>query len=293
MLPPSGGLPEEETERFRKIYCGLCHTLGRRYGCAARFILNYDFTFLAILLSDGAEPVCGEARCPSSPFRRRCFQRQDDALELAADECVILAYWQLRDGVADHGFLRSLGCRLLSRLLRSAYRKACACRPAFDRAAREHLGQLAALEQSGCASVDAPADTFAQLLAAAAEAVPDVSRRRILRQILYHLGRWIYLVDAADDVKQDLRRGSYNPLPARYGLQNGEWDGPSRTEFTATLDHSVHMIATAFELGEFGCWTPLLQAVIYTGLFQVGKSVLDGTFHARPKKKDKIVEEAL
>ena len=40
-------------ERFRRMYCGLCHTLSRRYGQAARFILNYDFTYLAILLSDG------------------------------------------------------------------------------------------------------------------------------------------------------------------------------------------------------------------------------------------------
>ncbi len=29
-------------------------------------------------------------------------------MELAADESVILAYWQLRDGVADHGFWKSL-----------------------------------------------------------------------------------------------------------------------------------------------------------------------------------------
>ena len=49
--PPLQALPQEETERFRRIYCGLCHTLGHRYGTAARFILNYDFTYLAILLS--------------------------------------------------------------------------------------------------------------------------------------------------------------------------------------------------------------------------------------------------
>ena len=50
--PPLQLLPQEENERFRRIYCGLCHTLGERYGQAARFILNYDFTYLAILLSE-------------------------------------------------------------------------------------------------------------------------------------------------------------------------------------------------------------------------------------------------
>ena len=38
--PPAGILSEEELERFRRMYCGLCHTLGQRYGTAARFILN-------------------------------------------------------------------------------------------------------------------------------------------------------------------------------------------------------------------------------------------------------------
>ncbi len=53
--PPVNALPQEELERFRRMYCGLCHTLSRRYGQAARFILNYDFTYLAILLSSGEE----------------------------------------------------------------------------------------------------------------------------------------------------------------------------------------------------------------------------------------------
>ena len=49
--PPLSALPEAEQARFRRIYCGLCHTLGQRYGGASRFILNYDLTYLAILLS--------------------------------------------------------------------------------------------------------------------------------------------------------------------------------------------------------------------------------------------------
>mgnify|MGYP003300678134 CR=1 FL=1 len=94
-----GILPEEEQERFRSVYCGLCHTLGKRYGFGARFILNYDFTFLAILLSEGGAAECGCARCVVHPLKKRCYHKCSPALELAADESVILAYWQLRDGV--------------------------------------------------------------------------------------------------------------------------------------------------------------------------------------------------
>lgn len=101
--PPLKLLGQEEQDRFRRIYCGLCHELSRRYGFRARFLLNYDFTFLAILLSEGEEScrLCG--RCPASPLRERPYDAGSPALELAADESVILAYWQLRDGAQDHG----------------------------------------------------------------------------------------------------------------------------------------------------------------------------------------------
>ena len=69
--PPLSDLPEEENARFRRIYCGLCHTLGQKYGPAARFILNYDFTYLAILLSAAEEGPRRESRCIVSPHRRR------------------------------------------------------------------------------------------------------------------------------------------------------------------------------------------------------------------------------
>ena len=89
------------------MYCGLCHTLSRRYGQAARFILNYDFTYLAILLSDGTAGAQGAGRCYTSPIKKRPFLEPTAAMELAADESVILAYWQLRDGVEDHAWAAS------------------------------------------------------------------------------------------------------------------------------------------------------------------------------------------
>ena len=74
-------------------------------------ILNYDFTYLAILLSDPEEAAPCRRRCVSSPVRLRAYQPATAALELAADESVILAYWQLRDGVEDHGLWKGLGRR--------------------------------------------------------------------------------------------------------------------------------------------------------------------------------------
>lgn len=279
VLPPLGLLTEEEKERFRRHYCGLCHTMGRRYGAVSRWILNYDFTYLAIFLSDGQACDCDCGRCPASPLKRRSFDRGDPGLELAADESVILAWWQMQDGIQDHGFWGGLKYRVFSLLLRGAYQKAAALRPAFDRHTRIQLEKLDALEKEHCASIDAAADTFAELLAFAADSVEDPVYQRILRQMLYHLGRWVYLIDAADDLKRDLKNGSYNPLALRDSLTDGALTAESRREFELTLDHSVHMIAAAYELWDFGVWSEILEKTIYTGLFQIGKAVLDGSFH--------------
>lgn len=296
MRPPVQDLPEEETERFRRAYCGLCHTLGRRYGSAARFILNYDFTYLAILLSEGKPEEIREARCFASPLRKRAYQEPDEAMELAADESVILAYWQARDGVSDHDWLHGLKYRGVSAVLEPACRKAAARRPGFDQAVRRQLAALGELEQTGCDSMDRAADAFAALLGSAAQEVEDPIRRRVLSQLLYHLGRWVYLVDAADDLKKDAASGNYNPVALRFGLTDGVWTAEARREFAATLDHSIHMMTTAFELWDFGVWQPLLETTLYTGLFRVGKAVLDGTFRARRRgndiKKSKNVEES-
>lgn len=66
---PVQDLPEEERKRFGRAYCGLCHALGERYGTAARFILNYDFAFLAILLSGREEGPVYHGRCIAHPVR--------------------------------------------------------------------------------------------------------------------------------------------------------------------------------------------------------------------------------
>ena len=93
VLPPLELLPEEEQRRFRSMYCGLCRCLGQRCGQGARMILNYDFTYLAILLSGGGAGEEREGRCLPHPVKARPYLAPTPAMELAADESVILAYW--------------------------------------------------------------------------------------------------------------------------------------------------------------------------------------------------------
>ena len=285
--PVPDRLSREEQDRFTAVYCGLCHTLQRRYGLAARMILNYDLAFLAILLDEGSTCQSCAKRCMMHPVKKRPCGEPTAALDTAADYSVILTWWQLRDGVTDHGFWGGLKYRVAAFFLRRAYRKARAAQPVFDENTRQHLEELSELEKERCESIDRPADTFAKLLAGASDGVADPVRRRVLQQMFYHLGRWIYLTDAADDLEKDLKCGSYNPLALRFSLEEGKLTQESQQELAATMDRSVEMMAAASELLDFGDWAGIIRSVVYEGLYAVGSAVLGGTFRKRPKREER------
>jgi len=281
VLPAQKELPQEEQLLFQSAYCGLCHTLKRRYGWLARLHLNYDMAFLAILLRPPCETVT--RRCLIHPVKGRACACCGDAFDTAADMSVILLWWKIQDEIADRRF--AIVWRILRAAFKRAYRKASALQVDFDTAVARQIRALSALEQANCASLDAPADCFAKILEAAAEQEQNTVRRRILRQELYHLGRWIYLVDAADDLKKDMRRGNYNPLAHRFSPTSGTLSPEDRRALGRTLDASVRQIAAAFELDKPDAYRPVVENVVYEGLYLVGAAVLDGTFHQRVRGK--------
>ena len=101
----------------------------------------------------------------------------------------------------------------------------------------------------------------------------------MLSQMLYHLGRWIYLADARDDLEEDMARGRYNPAAARYG-PSGDDESLKRT-----MNHSLELMGAALQLGEFGCRTALLENIVYLGLPLTQRAVFDGTWKEIKKQR--------
>lgn len=278
--PVKDELKVRELEYYRAAYCGLCHAMGRRHGFLARLTLNYDFTLLAMLFSPGEDrPTLCKRRCPVHPFRKKGNCVCTPGLDIAADESVILSWQKLRDDRLDKGFWQGLPARLACFFLRGAYRKAATAQPEFDRQVTQYLTQLHTLEKAGSTSIDRAADAFACILQAAAPADPDEGRARALRQLLYHVGRWIYLVDAWDDLAEDRKRGGYNPLDARFDGKPEESLDVIRT----TMTHSVKLAISAFQLIFFGGWTPVIENILYLGLPTVQEAVFSGRWREMQK----------
>lgn len=268
----------KEFDLYRATYCGLCSCMKQRYGFVAPMFLSYDLTFLALLLWED-EPVfrpCS-GRCHIKPWARKPMCPNSPALEETADKSVILTYWKLMDGIADEKGFRKLTARLLALLLRPSYRKAAEFCPEFDCSVQRHLEQLGALESEKCPSIDRTADTFACLLRDAG--IRDGEQGRVLEQILYHVGRWIYLADARDDFQEDKATGSYNPLLLRYGPEGDD------EALRDTMSHSLEMAASAMQLGRFGCRGPVLENILYLGLPLVQKAIFDGSWTQVKKQK--------
>lgn len=267
-----------ELEQFKACYCSLCRTLGKKYGIAAKFILNYDFVFLAMLLENHNEKyVCENGKCPLRPFKGKCMCKSSDAIDRSAGYSIILSYWKLRDAVEDESFFEALAARILSWIFRRSYKKAAREYPEFEFSVKTAIKELSELEKSREISMDKMADKFAQMLCIAAEDCEE-PERRIKKQMLYHIGRWIYIMDAVNDIEDDGKHGRYNPISARYGIGGEKIGEAVKKELKTTLEHSENMITSAYELLTETCWTGIIKNIIYLGMPLVCESVFEGNF---------------
>lgn len=271
--PALSQMSQKQRDLYQSAYCGLCHAMGKRHGFWARFTLNYDLTLLAILLqSDPREEHMVCKRCPVHPLRKPRSCLQGTGMERAADVSIILTWHKVNDDIQDHGFWTGLPHRIVRLLFGRAHRRAAQACPTFDAQVRQGLERLSQLEQEQSPRLDEVAHQFAGILAAAAPTQADQTRNRILEQLLYHVGRWIYLMDAWDDLEEDEAGGRYNPLSTRF---QGEAK-KEREYVSTTCTHSVRLAANAAQLLDLGEWDEVLSNILCVGLPAVQSAVLDG-----------------
>ena len=276
--PVKSELRVREADRFQQVYCGLCHAIRARYGRFYTLFLSYDMTFYALVTgSDQADtpPPCRK-RCDAHPLTRRPCAAPDDALARAADVSVLLTYHKFRDSLADEKGAKRALAWLLCRLGRRGYSRARERLPAADREIIAALDDLQQFERERCDSMDRAADASARMTAAVVPRTGD-DRERVLRQMFYHVGRWVYLLDAAQDVAEDLAQDNYNPVVLRYGLKTPELK-EIREPLERTLERSLADICMAYDLLDIERDADLVRNIIFLGMPLVTKQVLDGTY---------------
>ena len=216
-----------ELDTYKAVYCGLCHCLRERYGLASSVGLSYDFALLAALglalLPD--EPKVRFGNCITHPLKKRAYLEETEALRYAAAVQVLLVCGKLEDDRADERGLRPICSATGLGILKSAYRKAARDYPLAFEAVSQELALQAEAESRQGESLDTYAHHNGRLLSRLVTPLgQDDTQKRVLEQLGYQLGRWVYLMDAADDWEKDEEKGRFNALRESGAFQKGVFD---------------------------------------------------------------------
>ena len=200
-------LRRKDYDLYHSYYCGLCRALQNRYGRNAGLLLNYDMTFLAILLTGLYEPEETErtARCVVHPVSSH-REMNGAALDYAADMTILLAYQKALDDWRDEHSRRA---RVLAMLL---YKDYCRLRREYPRQAKtleKCVRELSAAEKAENDDPDYVAGLTGRFLAELFVWKEDIWQED-LRQTGFYLGKFVYLMDAWDDMEKDRKKNNYN-----------------------------------------------------------------------------------
>lgn len=279
IVPEKPEMKIKEYELFRAYYCGICRSMGRRFGQLKRLTLSYDTTFLAVLLSavSGEKLQVLRKRCALHPFEKRHVASGSPAVDYAADINIILAYYNLEDKKRDRDSYVPAAALVM---LKGAYRRLRKKYPAMCGMIGQRLDELVRLENQECDSIDIAAEPFARLMEEITAYEPMCAggnTEKILRWLGYNLGKWIYLLDAYDDIGKDIKSGNYNPFVCRFGFSGQDVDGfrdRIREEAAFTLFYTLNEISKAFELLDVKLNRGILENIIYIGMLRKTESIL-------------------
>ena len=203
-------LSEDEKERYRGCYCGLCKILGSRHHVQARFTVTYDMVFLILLLSSLYEPEehDGKEACIIHPFKAHPFWF-NSVTEYASDISIMLGYNKLLDDWHDDCDPYKL---FTSKLYISSYQKLKDIYPSKNKALITGLQKISEGEYHNLSNPDYMSSIFGNILGELFVYRENDYWADTLRNFGFHLGKFIYLMDAVVDFGEDKKRGRYNPL---------------------------------------------------------------------------------
>lgn len=351
-----GELKVREYEVYCGYYCGICKSIGRRYGQLPRMALSYDAAFLAILLASLSD-------APDAPAQEHCVVHHikkktliyNQAVDYAGDVMLLLAWYKLLDDVKDE---HRLYARATMVMLRRIYQRLQSQYPDLCRGIEENLTALATLEAAKCDSIDRAADAFSRIMEiifqegvralygekaeveltggkepeintepgvtegappnpeAESEMLkehktgaersgnkpPDSKAERKMPKtksisldaliettgrIGWHLGKWIYLIDAVDDIEENLESGSYNPLLYRFsydaaGETPQEFRNRIEPELRFNLFHYLAIASNSLQELPLQKNQGILENIVYLGLYRKTEEIIT---HIEKKKR--------
>ena len=256
-----------EYENYKGYYCGLCKYLKENHGEISRIGLNYDITFLIVILSAIYKPKTNifEEVCLVSPFKRK-KKLINDITEYAASMNILLTYYKLEDNLLDDkGVKDILAYNLYKSKLKIAHEKY----PHKSKIIKEQMKILNQLEKNKEYNIDKVSNTFGELMGEIFAYKKD-KYEDDLRRIGFNIGKYIYILDAYEDLNEDYKKGRYNPFMEYIN---------KREELKIRVDRlisiSLGLLASSIDRLNLQVNRGIIENIVYSGVYLRYKNILE------------------
>ena len=256
-----------EFDYYKGYYCGLCKYLKENHGEVSRLSLNYDITFLILILTAlyKLDSDITYERCIANPLKKK-MRIVNEITEYAASMNILLSYYKLEDNLYDdNGIKDKLAYELYKGKLKKAYEKY----PQKAEYIKQQLGNLRELEKQESKSIDKVSNTFGNLMGEIFVYKKDEYEQN-LRNIGFNLGKYIYILDAYEDLEEDSKKGRYNPFI--YYIDKKE---ELKNKVDRLISMSLGMATKNIEKLNLEFNKSIIDNIIYSGVYLRYKSILE------------------
>ena len=256
-----------EFEHYKGYYCGLCKYLKENHGEISRLGLNYDITFLIVLLTSLYKPKTNivEEICIVSPFKKK-KKIVNEITEYAASMNILLAYYKLEDNLLDDkGIKDILAYNIYKGKLKLAYEKF----PQKAEIIKEQMQILNKLEKENNLNIDIVSNTFGEIMGEIFSYKNDEYEEE-LRRVGFNIGKYIYILDAYEDLDEDYKKGRYNPF-IEY-IDNKE---DLRLKVDKLISMSLGMLSSSIDNLDLQFNRGIIDNIVYSGVYYKYKNILN------------------
>lgn len=248
----------KEYDIYRSYYCGLCDVLKEQYGFQGQMSISYDMTFLIMLLSGLYEPEEKhyEGKCAAHPFVKHEYRR-NSVSEYVADMNILMTYYKCMDDWVDE---KKVTRRVIAGSLKKNVERIRQKYPQKAETIAKAMEDLSAAEKAQADNIDDVASYFGNIMAAMAVMKND-EWKDTLQELGFQLGKFIYLLDAFEDLEEDLKAGRYNVF--KYHCEHEGFEDLCRN----ILNSIMSRCARAFEMLPIIKDVEILRNIIYSGVW--------------------------
>ena len=274
----------KDYELYKGVYCSLCRALGRNYSPIAQLFLSYDFAFAAVLRLAVANGGCSfmKKSCPYNPAKKCMICQSREELDFCSHAIIITVYYKIIDNIRDGGIKSKLLAFLLYPIVFLMHKKAKRLAPDIDKIIGESMAKQSETEKKQDVCIDEAAHPSADALGKIFSLGFEGKNQNLLYTLGYMVGRYVYILDAADDIEDDLKNGSFNPFKAEYPKGKEEFAKKVTEMLNLTQSNALETLDTV----EKKRFEDILENIVLDGLDFSMEKVLK---KYRPESEEKSV----